>query len=59
MILFSQLSRFESSALHQQRAFFSEMWSLLAEDEFLILGTDGLWEFVSNEDAVNFVRSAG
>ncbi|CAM6098958.1 unnamed protein product [Calypogeia fissa] len=33
--------------------------TLVPEDEFLILGTDGLWEFISNEDAVNMVRSAG
>jgi serine/threonine protein phosphatase PrpC len=27
------------------------------EDEFLVLGCDGIWDCLSNEDAVHFVRS--
>eukprot|EP00957_Ditylum_brightwellii_P043533 3300544-Ditylum_brightwellii.AAC.1 len=30
--------------------------SLTAHDEFMILATDGVWEFISLEDAVNIVR---
>lgn len=38
---------------------FLRFGGFLPEDEFLVLGTDGLWEFVSNEEVVNLVRAAG
>jgi serine/threonine protein phosphatase PrpC len=31
---------------------------ILENDEFLIIATDGIWEFISNEEAVRIVGSS-
>ena len=31
-------------------------FNLTEEDKFLIIASDGIWEFISNEECVNFVK---
>ena len=31
-------------------------YSLLEEDKFIILASDGIWEFISNDECVNLVK---